>query len=69
MVRHAAKGALGGDALRLTGFGCKFTKPVWPGDTLVTEGWLLDGGRVALQVKVKERDEVVAGAGFATYRA
>lgn len=69
MVRHAAKGALGGDALRLTGFGCKFTKPVWPGDTLVTEGWTLDGGRLALQVKVKERDEIVAGSAFATYRA
>lgn len=69
MVRHAAKGALGGDAQRLTGFGCKFTKPVWPGDTLVTEGWSLEGGRIALQVKVKERDEVVAGSAFATYRA
>lgn len=65
MVRHAAKGALDGDALKLTGFGCKFTKPVWPGDTLVTEGWKLDGGRIALQVKVKERDEIVCGAAYA----
>src|SRR4029078_8345964 len=39
IVRHAAKGALGGNASKLTGFEAKFSKPVWPGDTLVTEGW------------------------------
>jgi acyl dehydratase len=65
MVRHVTKALLGGDASKLSAFGCKFTKPVWPGDTLVTEGWKLDGGRVALQVKVKERDEIVAGNAFA----
>ncbi|MBX3233063.1 MAG: MaoC family dehydratase N-terminal domain-containing protein [Labilithrix sp.] len=65
MVRHVTKGALGGDASKLTGFGCTFRKPVWPGDTLVTEGWKLDGGRIALQVKVKERDEAVCTAAYA----
>lgn len=66
MVRHAAKGALGGDATKLTGFECKFTKPVWPGDTLVTEGWNVAPGKIALSVSVKERNEVVCGGAWAT---
>jgi acyl dehydratase len=59
MVRHVAKAVCGGDATKIKGIEGKFTKPVWPGDTLVTEGWRLDGGKVALQVSVKEREEVV----------
>lgn len=66
LVRHAAKGALDGDAQRLTGFEASFKKPVWPGDTFVTEGWRVGEGKLALQTKVKERDEVVM-AGWATY--
>jgi len=67
MVRHAAKGALGGDATKLTGFECKFTKPVWPGDTLVTEGWKVAPGKLALSVSVKERNEVVCSGCWATF--
>ncbi len=66
MIRHAAKGALDGDAQRLTGFDAQFKKPVWPGDTFVTEGWRVGEGKLALQTKVKERDEVVV-TGWATY--
>jgi acyl dehydratase len=63
MVRHVAKGACGGDARRVKAFDVSFRKPVWPGDTLVTEGWKLDGGKVALRVSVKERSEqVLTGA-------
>lgn len=67
MVRHAAKGACGGDATRLTGFEAKFSKPVWPGDTLVTEGWNLAPGKVALSVSVKERNEAVVSGAWATF--
>lgn len=67
MVRHAAKGALGGDATKLTGFEAKFSKPVWPGDTLVTEGWKVAPGKLALSVSVKERSEVVCTGCWATY--
>jgi len=66
MVRHVAKGACGGDASRVTAFEAQFKRPVWPGDTLVTEGWLVRPDAVALQVKVKERDEVVIGGAWAT---
>ena len=68
MVRHAAQGALGGDATKITGFESKFSKPVWPGDTFVTEGWKVAPGTIALQVSVKERSEVVLAGGWVTYR-
>lgn len=67
MVRHVAKGACGGDATRITGFEGKFSKPVWPGDTLVTEGWRVAPGTLALQVSVKERSENVITGAWATY--
>ena len=38
---------------------------VWPGDTIVTEGWQVRPDAVALQVKVKERDEVVIAGAWA----
>ena len=66
MVRHVAKGACGGDASRIRAFEAQFKKPVWPGDTLVTEGWVVRPDAVALQVKVKERDEVVIAGAWAT---
>jgi acyl dehydratase len=65
MVRHAAKGAFGGDAAKLRAFEATFRKPVWPGDTLVTEGWNVEPGKLALQVKVKERDETVCTSSWA----
>jgi acyl dehydratase len=67
MVRHAAKGACGGDATRLTGFEGRFSKPVWPGDTLVTQGWIVAPGKVALAVSVKERSEAVMAGAWATF--
>ncbi|MGH7284207.1 MAG: MaoC/PaaZ C-terminal domain-containing protein [Polyangiaceae bacterium] len=59
MVRHAAKGACAGDATKITGIEAQFRKPVWPGDTLVTEGWIVAPGKVALRLSVKERNEAV----------
>jgi acyl dehydratase len=66
MVRHVARGACGGDATRVRSFEAQFKRPVWPGDTLVTEGWVVRPDAVALQVKVKERDEVVLAGAWAT---
>lgn len=66
MVRHVAKGACGGDATKITGFEAQFRKPVWPGDTLVTEGWKVAPGVLALQVSVKERGENVITGAWAT---
>jgi acyl dehydratase len=66
MVRHVAKGACGGDASKITGFEGNFRRPVWPGDTLVTEGWRVGPGQVALSVRVKEREETVITGAWAT---
>ena len=66
MVRHVAKGACGGAATKITGFDAQFRKPVWPGDTIVTNGWKVAPGKIALQVKVKERDETVISNAWAT---
>lgn len=68
MARHVAKAACGGDSSRVTGFEANFRKPVWPGDTLVTQGWHVGPGKIALQVLVKERDEAVITGAWATVR-
>jgi acyl dehydratase len=44
----------GGDPGRLKALAGQFRKPVWPGETLVTEGWN-DGDRVILRASTKER--------------
>jgi acyl dehydratase len=68
MVRHVARGACGGDASRIGAFEAQFRRPVWPGDTLVTEGWKLDGGKYALRVSTKERGEPVIAGAWATVK-
>jgi acyl dehydratase len=42
MTRALVKGACAGDASRIRHLEARFTKPVWPGNTLVTEGWIRD---------------------------
>jgi acyl dehydratase len=65
MVRHVVKAACGGDGSRLRSFDASFRRPVWPGETLVTDGWVVSPGSIALQVRVKERDEVVIDKAWA----
>jgi acyl dehydratase len=67
MVRHAAKGACGGDATRLRSFEGQFRRPAWPGDALVTDGWVVRPGAVALQVRSPARDEAVITGAWATF--
>lgn len=57
--RAFVREVLGGDPGRLRAFSAQFRKPVWPGDTLVTEGWDLGEGRFSLQTSVKERPDPV----------
>jgi acyl dehydratase len=61
IVKHAA----GGDPSRVRAYGAQFRKPVWPGDTLVTQGWNLPGGKVALVASVKERPDPVLTSAWA----
>jgi acyl dehydratase len=46
----------GGDPSKLKLFSGRFSKPVWPGDTLVVKGWR-EEGRVILQAGTKEHPE------------
>jgi acyl dehydratase len=64
-ARAVTKGLLGGDASRLRLLSAQFRKPVWPGETIITQGYLLEGGKVALQASVKGRPEPVLTGGYA----
>jgi acyl dehydratase len=55
ILRHAA----GGDPTRLVAFSAQFRKPVWPGDTLVVQGWNLPDGKVAVVTHAKGRPDPV----------
>ncbi len=65
LLRHVARAVCGGDATRVRMFEAQFRRPVWPGETLITEGWQVRPDAIALQVRVKERDEVVIGGAWA----
>lgn len=55
VVRHACQG----QPARLRSLSAQFRKPVWPGDTLVTEGFRIDGNTFALQTLVKGKPDAV----------
>ena len=53
------------DHTRIAGFDVRFSSPVFPGETIVTEMWK-DGTVVSFRSKVKERDVVVLNNGKCT---
>jgi acyl dehydratase len=61
VIRHG-----GGDATKLGAMYAQFRKPVWPGDTIVTQGWDVGGGKFALQAAVEGRPEPVVANAWAT---
>jgi acyl dehydratase len=63
--RAVVKHACGGDPAKLRSFTAQFRKPVWPGDTIVTQGWDLGGGKWALSASVKERPDPVLTSAWA----
>jgi len=65
MAAHAIiKSCCDYDAQRLKSIGLRFSSPVFPGETLITEIWR-DGSRVQFQSRVKERDKLVLSNGIA----
>jgi acyl dehydratase len=65
--RAIIKALCGGDPRRLRRLDVRFSTPVYPGETLVTEIWLEEGHRAAFRVKVAERDVVALNNGRADY--
>jgi acyl dehydratase len=57
----------GYDPKRLTSFACRFSAPVFPGETLRTEMWR-DGNVVSFRSRVVERDIVAVNNGRAEVR-
>jgi acyl dehydratase len=55
------------DHTLITGFDVRFSAPVFPGETIVTEMWK-DGAVVSFRSKVKERDVVVLNNGKCTLK-
>lgn len=53
------------DPTKITSFDTRFSSPVFPGETIVTEIWV-DGSVLSFRSKVKERDVVVLNNGKAT---
>lgn len=58
------KATCGNDARRMTHFEARFTAPVYPGETLLTEVWI-DSGEVSFRTKVVERQIVALDHGRA----
>lgn len=54
-----------GDGARLKKLTVGFKKPVWPGETLKTQGYLAEDGRIALLSFAGGREEAVVGSAFA----
>ncbi len=62
---HAVlKTMCGYDPARLTAFACRFSAPVYPGETIRTEMWR-DGAAVSFRTRVVERDVIAVNNGRA----
>ena len=65
VARAVIRGACAGDGNRLKALHAHFKKPVWPGDELVTQGWLLDSHQCPINVTVKGRTDAILGNAYA----
>ena len=61
VVRHVCAG----DAHRLRTLSAQFRRPMWPGDSLRTEGYPIEDGRTAIRAFSGNRGEPVVGACWA----
>ena len=56
--RSIVKSACENDVKKLKSFNCRFSSPVFPGETIITEMWKKENV-INFQSKVKERDKVI----------
>jgi acyl dehydratase len=65
VARAIIKHACGGDGNKLKSLAAQFRKPVWPGETIRTHGYVLPDGRVAVQAYAADRPDAVLSGGIA----
>jgi acyl dehydratase len=65
VARAVIAGACEKDGAQLARLDGQFRRPVWPGDTIVTRGWKLENGVVALSVAVKDRPGAILTGAWA----
>jgi acyl dehydratase len=65
VCRALLEAVCGNDPSRLRKMQVRFSAPVFPGETIVTELWKEPGGVVSFRAKVKQRDLVVINNGRA----
>jgi len=63
--RAVLKAACGGDPTRLLALGAQFRRPVWPGETLRTTGYVLESGRIALEAFAGDKPDPVITSAWA----
>jgi acyl dehydratase len=61
-ARAILYGACDGDPARFKSFSARFLNVVFPGDTLITEGWHVDQGRCIIQTKTQDGRPVLGNA-------
>ncbi len=66
VARSVVNACLDGDGSRLKSLSAQFRKPVWPGDDIVTRGFNLGDGTVALQAHAGGRPDPVVTQAWAT---
>lgn len=57
----------GGNPALVRSYGARFTSPVFPGESLQTEIWLLEPGRAFFRCSVPAREKIVLDAGEFTF--
>lgn len=63
--RAVLRGACNGDETRLVALGAQFRRPVWPGQSLRTTGYMLETGRVALEAFAGDKPDPVITSAWA----
>jgi len=63
--RALLKAACAGDERRILALGAQFRRPVWPGETLRTTGYVLESGRIALEAFAGDKPDPVITSAWA----
>ena len=64
-ARAIIKRCCGSEASRLRSIRARFSQPVFPGESLITEMWSLPGGEIRFQTRSKDRAAIVLSHGQA----